>query len=477
MSEEAFETNLAAVWPDIYEIAGGVHDDNEGLAEAAHASEYDWFDLSPVLQQIRQWAFSMMVNPWAALGAVLTRLCGDIPPNVVLPPMDGGAVASLNLFTVLVGKSGSGKSEMLGSLDERFMPRPKANDPVVQTELTSGEGIAARFVHATRDSKTGVVTFNRIAWQMFAQTDEVGSLDSLITREGSTLGSTLRTAWSGGRLGASTSDVSRMRSVDSHSYRVAWLIGCQPGKGLSLLNDEAQTTGLTQRMLFVPMRDPHLALDGPDPELPKHALQWARPELPFPRALGGRLDGDMSLAIRHVITVDPMIHDDIRTERRKLKVTGEGISGHWQLTKLKVAALLAFLHGEDNVGYDWWVAADSLMSVSDNTRKYLQAELAASTRRKDLARARSESNVEEFKEDIAMRKAVADLLRVTKAHQSFGGKHPNSPCTAACKDNISKTYRPLWKEAVAKAEASDLLMVERTKAANGRESTKWTIVG
>lgn len=451
-------------------------DDNAGLREAASVIDaYEWFDATPQLQHIRHWAFSLMVNPWAALGAILTRLSGDIPPNVVLPGFDSSAVASLNLFTVLIGASGSGKSDLLGSLDTRFMPRPYVGDPVLETELSTGEGIAARFTYTTRDSKTGQLTFHRTAWQMFATSDEIGQLDSVAAREGNSLTSTLRSAWSGGRLGASTSDAARIRSLPAHSYRVAWIIGCQPGKGTILLNDEAQTTGLTQRMLFVPVRDPHLTADAPDVTAPPQFIRDIHPNVPFPRALGGRVDGDLSLAIRQEIPVDPAIHAELRAERRRLRVTGEGIDGHWNLAKLKVAALLAILHGEDRVHHSWFALADGFMAQSDAARKDLSAALAQRSRKQDLGIARRDVDIEVYKEDLLLRATVNDLVRLAKMHQSYGGKHPDGPCTSKCTNGIAATRRSQWREALDVAQNEQLLDVITVRPANGKESQAWTI--
>ena len=73
------------------------------------ADPLEWFwELTPTLRHIRDFAYARLVGPWAVLGVALARVVAVVPPTVQLPPWSCGN-ASLNLFVALVGLSGDGK--------------------------------------------------------------------------------------------------------------------------------------------------------------------------------------------------------------------------------------------------------------------------------------------------------------------------------------------------------------------------------
>ena len=67
------------------------------------------------LQQIKDYAVSRFVSPYAVLAVTLCRIIVATPPHVVLPPTIGADYGSLNFGVVILGNPGSGKDAAFGA--------------------------------------------------------------------------------------------------------------------------------------------------------------------------------------------------------------------------------------------------------------------------------------------------------------------------------------------------------------------------
>ena len=382
--------------PEVVEPYGAdVAAPEPGGFDAAHPL----WDARPVLAVIREHARASGVNPFAVLPVALARVLGNVPPSVVLPPL-GRAVrghASLNTFTALTAWSGGGKglvsAAASGAVDigEPFGPL------VVSAPLGSGEGIVEWFARRG-DVKAGEDPVVFLPNAPILDAPEVDHFGALVSREGSTLASVLRTAWSGELLGTSNRAQNGNRlTVPAHTYRVALVLGVQPLRAGRMLADAAG--GTPQRFAWAPTEDRTL----PDhPVSPPKAVRWQAP-LEWPDVDGAGL---------RPLALDPEVSDELWTShvaRRRGLVRDD--DGHANLVRLKLAAGLAILDGRTVVNVEDWHLSGVLTACSRSTVEHVRAALADAGRRVNRARAEAEA---ERATVLAERVAERDLDRATE---------------------------------------------------------------
>lgn len=201
----------------------------------------------PELERLRTFARSRCVGPWSMLGAVLARVIATIPPNVVLPPTIGSE-ASVNLFVALVAPSGFGKN----ASEEAAADFLDSEAWVHVATPGSGEGILKQYAYKKKTEQINVR--NSVMFSV----GEVDTFAALKARGGSTLMPELRKAWMGERLGFAWADVEKAVVVMGHRYRMSMIVGVQPGRSRTLLEDA--DGGTPQRYIWLPTTDP----DAPD---------------------------------------------------------------------------------------------------------------------------------------------------------------------------------------------------------------------
>ncbi|WP_345802727.1 hypothetical protein AAIB33_06455 [Microbacterium sp. AZCO] len=447
----------------------------EGLLsdlEARAAPGAEWFGATPLLRHIREWARSLDVNPFAALGVVMARLSGDIPPWVVLPPLAGSAPGTLNLYVVLAGGSGMGKSDVLSSHDQRFRPRPGIhNDPVRAFEPATGEGIITRYVQMQK--LDGRYVHTMVHHQAFADIDEIDALEAQAYRGGSTIVPVLKTMWSGKAIGTATATEERDRHLDAHSYRLALVAGCQYGAGDVLLGARAQLGGLTQRFLFANLRDPDLTADSPETDAPA-PVQLRLPDgMPFPTALGGEGAG-RHVGGRFVVRVDAAVHSEMRRARRLQRMHQPGgVDGHWQYTRLRVAALLAIAHGDATVTVDWWQLAHGVMLHSDRTRNSMLEALTVQRDREASGRGRSDGIRADAADAELIARAATTFVQIAAKHAATR-QHADAGCTLRCMTQGAPRHRDRAEAALTWAVDRGMLLHAERKNRRGRDTTHYS---
>src|SRR5690606_40849099 len=128
------------------------------------------------------------------------------------------ARGSLNLMIALVGGSGTGKDTSLAVAEECLKVQGFGVPEVRKHNLGSGEGVAAAYVHRpTSGPEKGKLV--RHAESAIFTAMEVEKVDKLAERNGATLSSVLREAWSGSALGSQNVSAERRLHVPAHSYR------------------------------------------------------------------------------------------------------------------------------------------------------------------------------------------------------------------------------------------------------------------
>ncbi|MEU2114849.1 DUF3987 domain-containing protein [Streptomyces sp. NPDC016459] len=324
--------------------------------EAEPVKDDEFWNARPYLSHIRDFSRSRLVSPWAVLGIVLARVAGWIPPGVTLPPTVG-TKASLNLFVALADDSGLGKGTAVGTARDCIETRYSLSS----INLGSGEGIGHQFM----ERKDGELHQHTEA--VMFMVNEIDSLTAMQSRSASTITPTLCSAWVGEPLGFAYVDKGKRLPMNEHTYRLTLVCGVQPKRARSLL--DAAGSGLPQRFLWFPARD----LDAPDDDLPEPApLSWALPTGDLEHALnnGGQYSVPISEAIRREIRKD-------RSDRMRGRVIVDELDSHRNLSRLKAAAILAFLDGRAAVSDEDWDLSGVLMGVSDATRDRVVEALKA----------------------------------------------------------------------------------------------------
>ena len=400
------------------------------------------------LTRVRQAAHSRVRSADVVLAGLLCRLSAMVP-HTLRADTGIGQPASLNLFAAVVGPSGGGKSSGLSVSRELI----KASRPLDEFPLGSGEGIAEAYmgealegtgVMAKDGSEKQVKVRKQVRHAALFHSDEGASLNKLIERAGSTVGETLRSAWSGEAIGQKNGRAETTRTVPARSYSAGLVIGYQPSTALPLLADVE--AGTPQRFLYFWAVDPTIPSRAARVPWPGEITSPFPPEVPTDAPPpGALLAGPPAVDLSPVTFAEAILDELYDTEHHK--ATGSLPAGHWLLIpgtaeldpfksqhtvlKVKTAALLALLEGRRNVALDDWRLAQMIIDTSDRVRGYLDQlarEAAGKARAAFLA---AEAEAEQFRAHA--RSAVAEALDLTAerrvAVRLAQRVHDNGPMT------------------------------------------------
>lgn len=360
----------------------------------------DLFDSRPVLQHIRDFARARRTGPWAVLSVVLVRAACAVEPSIMLPPLIGGR-QSLNLFTTLVGASGTGKGAADGCAEAavRFTTYD-GKDIVTDTHpIGSGEGISRIYrPHGTDEDEENPVT------RAMFSVPEIDSLAALGSRQGATLMPELRKMYGGEPLGFSNASKLSAPKVSAHSYRAGLVVGVQPLRAGALLNDA--DGGTPQRFIWAEVTDadaPNVTPTAP-PQKVVRLCKWETTdtELEVPDNARRAIDAHR-LAVLRGHDVDPL-------------------DGHALLCRLKVAAALMVLDGQSVIREDDWTLAGDIMRHSASTRSAVAETMREQRRRANQHRGIEAGERQAIADDVLSKKHYAatrrNILKVLATGQS-----------------------------------------------------------
>lgn len=340
---------------------------------------------STQLHKIYLWARARYAAPWAVFFAVLLRVAASVGPHVQLPGVIGGR-ASLNLLCAFVSPSGGGKgiSDKVGRLAWPL--------PILELPIGSGEGIAETFTVRGKESEDN----ERITAAIF-NCSEIDILTGLESRQGSTTLGTLKAFAMGEQFGSTNASKANSRNVPAHSYRGCLSVGAQPGHTGVIFKDTSG--GTPQRFLWALTIDPHMPPDvvrDPEP-LDTTLPAWE----PGP-------DGVVEIVYGHEEITKAIIGAHLARQRGD----ADALDGHAMLSRCKVAAVLAIMHGRSVVGEWDWQRSGDVMAVSNSTRDWILAEAQKAARAKVRARALDRAAGEEFYDASRLETVKRSLLRM-----------------------------------------------------------------
>lgn len=168
--------------------------------------------------------------------------------------------------------------------------------------------------------------------------------------------SNLRTGITGGRLSNHAADPTRQRHLRKGTYRWSVIVGAQPTTAQAIFRPEEIDAGTPQRFLWAPAFDPH-ATDNAPPA----------PDNPFTQL-------HLPVHGSHITYPDNVAHHVKGQHLARQRGETTRIDGHATLTRLKVAAGLAILHGATTVTRELWDASTHIMDASDRARTWAMKE-------------------------------------------------------------------------------------------------------
>lgn len=336
------------------------------------------------LAQILRYSRARRAAPYAVLGCLLRRAIAMVPPNVQLPPIVGDN-ASVNFFTVSVGRSGQGKG-IASAVARRAVEFVTPNGDVLPDSpaaaIGSGEGLARIFRGYGNSDELAQIAAN-------VEVSEVSSLAALADRKGGTLVGELLKAYMGEPIGFQNAQRATTTSVAPHSYRLCLGVGAQPENTDVFLSREKD--GLPQRFLWLPTID-LLALR---PEVDVEDVEPARVVIP---TLAGILAPDGV----HLIRVPEKARRAVRDHHYLVSIGSQDVDPldkHLMLVQLKAAFGLALLDSRGDITEEDWDIASHLIEVSNRTRAGMRTELAERRKRENSSRAHAQADRQAILDD------------------------------------------------------------------------------
>ena len=327
----------------------------------------DFWAARPILRHIRQAAHCRARSGDVVLGGLLARLSSMLPPEL-RADTGVGSPASMNMFVILLGPSGSGKSSAAW-IPRRLLPPPPRIDFLDELPLGTGEGIAEAYMGEEEVDSEEVylagprkgtpkrkVVRTQVRGNALFYADEGESLTKQIFgRNGATIGESLRRAWTGGTIGQHNGQKINTRVVEGGTYCLGLVVGFQPETALPLIDDAA--AGTPQRFLWVASTDPTIPEDIVDDPGPLDLALIRR-----------------GFGINPAVTFDPGLLKQIRLDDRA-RATGELqlplLDSHKPLTLVKISTLLAILDNRVHVTAEDWQLAEVIWATSCELRDAL----------------------------------------------------------------------------------------------------------
>ena len=351
--------------------------DDAPVDDGSHLPDEVWTS-RPWLTHIRQAAWHRDVSPDALLLICLARCAVLVPHHIVVPPIIGSAVP-LSLYAAVIGVPGAGKSAAEAVAAE-LLP---GDDRLLELPQGSGEGLVdALFRYVTETDAQGkqAKVKRQLYHRAFVSIDEGEALMKLANaRTGATVNETLRSIWSGRRLGAANATEERRRDVPPGQAAYGLVVGFQPDKIAPLFDDAAG--GTPQRFLFAtamladsdddsgvdwPGRLERTTITPSDEDAHRHEIGWHR---------------------RTVLTFPADIDAADRAHSRALRrgqISENPLDAHRGLMIRKVAGIVATIEGRLDVTAADHDLATKIVNTSRRVRTVAVEHVAAERRQRDV---------------------------------------------------------------------------------------------
>ncbi len=331
-----------------------------------------------------------MCSPWAVLACCAARALALVDPHIKLPAIVGTKGGSLNWFAMLAAESGGGKSTAMEIAEDLIEYN------ITTLNLGSGEGLIEAF--GERDDQGRPKDLESGHKAIMFSVDEIDSYSAVAGRSGSTMMPTLRTAFTGGRLGFTNRKYNKLPTLPAHTYRMTMVCAAQPGRTRSMFGDA--DGGTPQRFMWFPATDPRIV-----------AL---RPKFSGSLSLPPMTDWQYPLTLTVPAECEGLI---VTTRASQARGETAALNSHALFAREKFAYALAVLDGRSVMNLEDWQLSGVAAGVSDGVRQWvldhLEVSEAEDARQKGRLQgvAKSASDAEKAIEDGAQ---MARALAVVK---------------------------------------------------------------
>lgn len=398
---------------------------------------------TPSLQRIKLASFSAVVAPDAVLHAVLARLAAFTPSDLLLPGIVGGP-APLNYFAAILARSGGGKSTA-AKVAARLVPAPDILLGRDDIQIGTGEGLVESFLEKDESGEKVQVHHNA-----YVYVDEGEILRRYGSRDGTTLDVIIRSAFSGSTLGQTNASKATSRRLEANSYSIGLVAGFQPAKAGALLTPESIDGGTPQRFVWASGSmssdddhwiDSHDDVEWPGP-LKLNTSVWTR---------GG------------LVKIAPVTARAIRDAHRAVNAGRETLpplDAHEPLITLRMAALMALLHGRFNPIPDDHHRARILWRTNQQVRRWVQQEVDDADQddlnrqiRREMQRSQAQVIARERAGDVAER-IRGQVLRSLE-------RHDGQATFGVLKADITKRLHPYFEDALVDIARDRLIVLHK----------------
>lgn len=403
----------------------------------------DFWSARAALKEIRTAAIGRGASPDVVYHSFMARLSAAVSHHVKVDNCLGRV--PLNYFTAIVGDPGIGKSSSF-SVARHLLDVPSHLELMDEMPLGTGEGIAELYMDEVPldptkpPGKNTKTVRQQTKHNVFIVVDEGVEMTAKMQAKGSIVGSTLRTAWSGGTFGSANATKDRFRVISEGTYALGMAVGFQRATAAPLLADHL--AGTPQRFMWAPTYV----------ELPEERPQ-RRPSI-SPIAVDWRM-------LTGPITMVDSIEDELyrqNRERKAERLVVDPLDAHKPMMLAKIAGLLAILEGRMIITEDDWSLAEVSWNTSALARDALIGHIEAlgrdEQRRHTAARASEAVFVQQSLRNAADDQLVKVAVKVAKAVHA--GKTTRKEIR---RDTLASGDRPRFDEAVELAVDQDWIVV------------------
>jgi len=271
-------------------------------------------------------------------------------------------------------------------------------DLVWEWPVSSGEGLVSAFFEMVQEEDSSgkkQMKNKKTKTAVHFSVDEALGLVQMSARQGTTIGSVLCTAWSGGDPGQGNASTDRQRvGMNPGTYRMAGVAAIQLSLGHRLLEDTFVQQGLSGRLVFFAAEDPGIP-------------HWSvRPAWPGPLNLPVHPTMPVEVAYDSAIE-EEILEQNYQKMAKHVQVAP--IDGHLNLVKLKMAGIFALMENRTNVTVDDWDLAGMALGSHLALRNSMFNMRTQQNFDRTVTAATAQATFEDVKEEARERRAIASL--------------------------------------------------------------------
>jgi len=233
---------------------------------------------------------------------------------------------------------------------------------------------------------------------------------------------------------------------------------------------DAEAGGLMQRFLFATVGDPHASMDAPFMPEPPPLVYKISDNIPFDRRFGSDTF-EPHPDKGWVFTYDPgVVIEVLRTLRAIRQEPEDSRHGHRNFLKLRVAALLAIMHGGDSVTRHWFDQAEHVMAHSDATLNALIAVQRQSKRAEDTAKGIGDAERALAGETAILHKTADRVVEILRRDGTLATSRIKQRLTKSMHDNMDAALALLEEQ--GRVVRTDITKNEKQP----RKAYEWRVV-